>query len=92
MARLTGRRGHTAVVLALPTHAERAGDDGALCGGCAGEVCRFGAAEMHCMGAIMGGMAAQEAIKLLTRQFVPMAGTLIFNSMGLQSSSSVFNF
>ncbi len=44
------------------------------------------------MGAIVGGMAAQEAIKLLTRQFVPMAGILIFSSMGLQSSSSVFNF
>mmetsp|Transcript_20485 Transcript_20485/g.61666 ORF Transcript_20485/g.61666 Transcript_20485/m.61666 type:complete len:555 (-) Transcript_20485:2962-4626(-) len=57
-----------------------------------GEVCRFGGSEVHCMGAIVGGMAAQEAIKLLTHQFVPLAGTLIFNSMGLQSSSSVFNF
>lgn len=62
------------------------------CAGCAGEVCRFGGSEVHCMGAIVGGMAAQEAIKLLTHQFVPLAGTLIFNSMGLQSSSSVFNF
>lgn len=58
----------------------------------AGEVCRFGAAELHCSGAIVGGMAAQEAIKLLTRQFVPVAGTFVFNSLGLPSSSSVFDF
>lgn len=58
----------------------------------AGEVCRFAAAELHCMGAIVGGIAAQEAIKLLTHQFVPLGGTLVVNSMGLQSSSSVLEF
>lgn len=30
--------------------------------------------------AVMGGMAAQEAIKLITRQFVPFGGTLIYNA------------
>ncbi|KXZ45671.1 hypothetical protein GPECTOR_52g69 [Gonium pectorale] len=45
------------------------------------EMCRAGAAELHVVAAFMGGVAAQEAIKLLTRQFVPLAGTLIYNAM-----------
>ncbi|KAG2428848.1 hypothetical protein HYH02_014260 [Chlamydomonas schloesseri] len=45
------------------------------------EFCRFGAAELHVIGAFMGGVAAQEAIKLVTRQFVPLAGSLIYNAM-----------
>lgn len=46
-----------------------------------GEMVRFGASELHCVGAIMGGMAAQEAIKLITAQFVPLSGGLIYNGM-----------
>ena len=45
------------------------------------EMCRFGAAEIHCVAAILGGIAAQEVIKLLTSQFVPMSGTLVWNAM-----------
>lgn len=41
----------------------------------------LGAAELHVVAAVMGGMAAQEAIKLLTRQFVPFSGTLIYNAI-----------
>ncbi|CAK0763153.1 hypothetical protein CVIRNUC_003029 [Coccomyxa viridis] len=52
------------------------------------EMVRFGAAEMHVMGAIVGGIAAQEVIKFITRQFVPVPGTLIYNAMG--STSFVF--
>lgn len=52
------------------------------------ELVRCGAAELHVVGAIMGGMAAQEAIKFITRQFVPVPGTLIYNAMA--STSSVF--
>ena len=52
------------------------------------EICRFGAGELHCVAAIMGGIAAQEAIKLLTRQFVPLSGLLLYNAMA--STSSVF--
>ena len=52
------------------------------------EMVRFGAAEMHVMGAIVGGIAAQEVIKFITRQFVPVPGTLIYNAMA--STSSVF--
>lgn len=32
------------------------------------EICRFGAAELHCVAAVVGGIAAQESIKV---RFVP---------------------
>ena len=51
------------------------------------EFCRFGAAEIHCVAAILGGIAAQEVIKLLTQQFVPMAGLLVWDAM--HSTSTV---
>lgn len=53
-----------------------------------GEVVRFGAAELHCVAAVVGGIAAQEAIKLLTGQFIPLQGTLIYNAMA--GTSAVF--
>lgn len=36
----------------------------------------------------MGGCAAQEAIKLLTNQFVPINNTLIYN--GIKQSTTVY--
>lgn len=42
---------------------------------------------MHCMGAIMGGCAAQEAIKVLLQQFVPVSGVLVYD--GVRGSSRV---
>ncbi|XP_004515094.1 NEDD8-activating enzyme E1 regulatory subunit AXR1-like [Cicer arietinum] len=45
------------------------------------EMCRFGAAELHAVAALVGGIASQEVIKLITRQFVPMSGTYIFNGI-----------
>ncbi len=53
----------------------------------ASELCRFGAAELHVVAAVMGGLAAQEAIKLITAQFVPCSGTLLYN--GMSSTASV---
>ncbi|CAM6089778.1 unnamed protein product [Calypogeia fissa] len=53
------------------------------------ELCRFGAAELHCVAAVIGGIAAQEAIKLLTRQFLPISGPLIYNA--LSATSLVLN-
>eukprot|EP00884_Botryococcus_braunii_P008032 jgi/Botrbrau1/1722/Bobra.116_2s0064.1 len=52
------------------------------------EIVRCGAGLLHCVAAFMGGIASQEAIKLITRQFVPLGGTLIYNAMA--STSSVF--
>ena len=45
------------------------------------EMCRFGAGELHCVAAVVGGMASQEAIKLITHQFVPLPSPLIYNAM-----------
>ena len=50
------------------------------------EMVRFGASELHVVAAIMGGIATQETIKLITRQFVPIPGTLIYNAMASTTS------
>ncbi|THG18499.1 hypothetical protein TEA_029838 [Camellia sinensis var. sinensis] len=49
------------------------------------EMCRYGAAELHAVAAFIGGIASQEVIKLITRQFVPMSGTFIFNGIDHKS-------
>ncbi|XP_077220537.1 NEDD8-activating enzyme E1 regulatory subunit AXR1-like [Tasmannia lanceolata] len=49
------------------------------------EMCRFGGAELHTVAAFIGGIASQEAIKLITNQFVPMSGTFIFNGIDHKS-------
>ncbi|KAG6407002.1 hypothetical protein SASPL_129982 [Salvia splendens] len=57
------------------------------------EMCRYGAAELHSVAAFVGGIASQEVIKahalsrlqLITRQFVPMSGTFIFNGVDHKS-------
>ncbi|KAI8551939.1 hypothetical protein RHMOL_Rhmol06G0226200 [Rhododendron molle] len=46
------------------------------------EMCRYGAAELHAVAAFIGGIASQE---LITRQFVPMSGTFIFNGIDHKS-------
>ncbi|VVB07414.1 unnamed protein product [Arabis nemorensis] len=51
------------------------------------EMCRFGAAELHVVAAFIGGIASQELIKLITKQFVPMLGTFIFNGIDHKSQS-----
>ncbi|KAL5723622.1 NEDD8-activating enzyme E1 regulatory subunit axr1 [Ranunculus cassubicifolius] len=45
------------------------------------EMCRYGGAELHVVGAFIGGVVSQEVIKLLTKQFVPMLGTFVFNGI-----------
>ncbi|KAL3635429.1 NEDD8-activating enzyme E1 regulatory subunit axr1 [Castilleja foliolosa] len=49
------------------------------------EMCRYGASELHAVAAFIGGIASQEAIKLITKQFVPMSGTFIFNGIDHKS-------
>lgn len=49
------------------------------------EMCRYGAAELHAVAAFIGGIASQEVIKLITKQFVPMSGTFIFNGIDHKS-------
>ncbi|GBG92527.1 hypothetical protein CBR_g55862 [Chara braunii] len=55
------------------------------------EICRFGPSELHATAAVIGGIVAQEAIKLLTKQFVPLAGTLIYNGMSSTTSTLPFS-
>jgi len=42
------------------------------------DTARCGGGELHAVAAVVGGFAAQEGIKLLTRQFVPVGGALVF--------------
>ncbi|KAE8075706.1 hypothetical protein FH972_014399 [Carpinus fangiana] len=49
------------------------------------EMCRFGASELHAVAAFIGGIASQEAIKLITRQFLPMSGTFVFSGIDHKS-------
>lgn len=49
------------------------------------EIVRYGAAETHCVAAFIGGIAAQEVIKLVTGQFVPLSDSLIFNMANMIS-------
>jgi len=43
------------------------------------EFCRYGGGEMHAIASVMGGIASQEAIKAVTRQYLPLNNTFIFN-------------
>lgn len=45
------------------------------------EICRYGASEIHTIASIMGGCAAQEVIKVITGQFVPIDNTFIYNAV-----------
>ena len=45
------------------------------------EFCRYGGGEIHTVSAFIGGVAAQEIIKLITHQFVPLNNTLIYNAI-----------
>lgn len=47
----------------------------------AAEMCRWASCEPHAMAAIVGSIGSQEAIKLLTGQFVPVEGTLYYNAV-----------
>jgi amyloid beta precursor protein binding protein 1 len=47
----------------------------------AAELVRAGGGEMHTVAAFMGGVASQEAIKLITGQFVPLDNTIVFNGV-----------
>lgn len=50
------------------------------------EFCRSGGAELHSVAAFVGGVAGQEVIKLITRQYVPINNTFLYDAI---TSSSV---
>jgi len=49
------------------------------------ELCRFGNAQIHSITAFLGGVSAQEIIKLITKKWTPMNHTYIYN--GIKASS-----
>ena len=50
-------------------------------------MCRYGVAELHVITAMMGGVVAQEAIKLATHQYTPVDNALIYDGHSQVSSS-----
>lgn len=55
---------------------------------CVQEVKRANGGELHNISSVTGGMVAQEAIKLLTKQYVPVDGVCVFD--GVRSKVGVF--
>ncbi|ORY88225.1 NEDD8-activating enzyme E1 regulatory subunit [Leucosporidium creatinivorum] len=51
------------------------------------EICRAGASDLPQIAALMGGIVAQEVIKLITKQYIPLEGTMLFN--GIKSTTRV---
>jgi len=50
------------------------------------EMVRFGAAELHPVVSLLGGIASQEVIKLITHQYTPLENTFIFNGIDCTTS------
>ena len=48
---------------------------------------RAGGAELHNIAALTGGLVAQEVIKVVTKQYVPIDNTCVFD--GVESKTSV---
>ena len=51
---------------------------------------RAGGSDLPQMAALLGGIVAQEAIKIITKQYVPLNGTCLFD--GIKSRSTTFPF
>lgn len=45
------------------------------------EIARYGASEVHNVASVVGGIASQEAVKAITRQYTPLENTVIFNGL-----------
>eukprot|EP00578_Thalassiosira_sp_NH16_P028553 CAMPEP_0181083262 /NCGR_PEP_ID=MMETSP1071-20121207/4066_1 /TAXON_ID=35127 /ORGANISM="Thalassiosira sp., Strain NH16" /LENGTH=654 /DNA_ID=CAMNT_0023164913 /DNA_START=17 /DNA_END=1982 /DNA_ORIENTATION=+ len=54
------------------------------------EVVRYDEGEIHNIAAVVGGVASQEAVKLITGQYVPFDDTYVYN--GIASSAGVYRF
>ena len=54
------------------------------------EVVRYDEAEIHTVAAVVGGVASQEAVKLITGQYVPLDDTYVYN--GIASTAGVYRF
>jgi amyloid beta precursor protein binding protein 1 len=54
------------------------------------ELTRYGNAEIHTISSVVGGVASQEAVKILTEQYVPLNNTYVYN--GIVSVGGVYKF
>jgi len=54
------------------------------------EMVRYDNAELHNVAAVVGGVASQEIVKLITEQYVPLDNTFVFN--GLAGIGAVYRF
>lgn len=54
------------------------------------EVVRYDEGEIHNIAAVVGGVASQEAVKLITGQYVPFDDTYVYN--GIASTAGVYRF
>jgi len=52
------------------------------------EIVRSGGAELHTTSSVLGGIASQEAVKLVTKQYSPLCGVLIYD--GLHGKTQAF--
>lgn len=43
------------------------------------EMCRYGASELHVIASLIGGITAQEVIKLITHQYISLDNTFVFD-------------
>jgi amyloid beta precursor protein binding protein 1 len=54
------------------------------------ELTRYANAEIHTVSSVAGGVASQEAVKIITGQYVPLDNTYVFN--GIASVGGVYRF
>jgi len=54
------------------------------------EIVRYGAVEMHNISAIIGGISAQEVVKVVTHQYVPIDNTYIYNGIACVGAKYAF--
>ena len=50
---------------------------------------RYGGIEMHNISSLMGGLTAQEAVKIITHLYVPLPGVFVFN--GIAGCGGAYN-
>lgn len=48
---------------------------------------RYGNSNIHNVAAVLGGVASQEAVKLITKQYIPMNNTFVFNGINGASAT-----
>jgi len=53
------------------------------------EICRFGASETHGIASYIGGVTAQEVLKLTTEKWTPLTNTHIFSGLNCTSHSFI---